>query len=196
MHIREVLAVVAGLIALAAAIPYLIDIIKGKTKPNIVTWVTWSMLTIIGTAAAFAGHEPRTAYLILGDTVANILTVGLGLKYGIAKFTLFDGLCQIGAVSGLLLWLLFNSPVIAIVMVLAVDFFGLLPTLRHAWIKPQEETWQTFLIITGASILTLLSLNTFSAVSLSYPLYLLSANVSIVIVVIWRRKQLRLTLSR
>src|SRR4051812_48116785 len=107
---KDILALLAGILAITAIIPYIKDIIQGKTKPNIVSWLTWTVLLIIATSAAFAAHEPRTAFLSLGDTIGTGLTLILGLKYGIAKFSWIDAFCQIGAIIGLVLWLIFNSP--------------------------------------------------------------------------------------
>lgn len=193
---KEIFAWSAGILALIAGVPYIVDVVRRKTKPNIVTWVTWSILTTIVTIAAFAAHQPRTAYLTLGDTLANVSTVILGLKYGIAKFTWVDGVCLAGVAVALALWTLFNSPVVAIVAVVIVDCIASVALLHHSWLKPEEETWQTFLFLCIASILTLLSLNSFTVASLSFPTYLLFANGAVVAVVVYRRKQLGLELGR
>jgi hypothetical protein len=101
-----------------------------------------------------------------------------------------------GAILGLLLWAIFNSPTIAILAVIAVDMVGTAPTLHHAWLEPGEETWQTFAIISFATILTLMSLNKFSVASLSYPLYLLLANGLVALTVVHRRQRKNLAQSR
>ena len=193
---RNALAIAAGTLTIIAAIPYILDIIKGKTKPNIVSWLTWTLLLAIGTAGAYAGHEVRTALLTTGDLIGTGLTLLLGLKYGIAKFSWFDGVCQVGALLGLALWLVFNSPAVGIVVVIVVDLAGSIPTFRHSWLNPAEETWETFAVIVFATILTLLSLNHFSVVSVSYPAYLLSANGLIAAIVLYQRKKRGIKLSR
>lgn len=193
---KDILAVSAGLLAIVAIIPYVLDIVKRRTKPNIVSWLTWTLLLGIGTAGAFSAHEVRSALLTTGDFIGTGLTLLLGLKFGIAKFSWFDGLCQAGAVAGVILWFIFHSPTIGILAVVIIDFIGSLPTLNHSWYKPNEETWQTFAALMGASTLTLLSLDHFNLASLSYPIYLLLANGSITAVVIYRRRQLDMSLSR
>lgn len=142
--------------------PYIADIIKGKTKPNIVTWLTWSMLIGIGAAALFATGQPHVALLLSGDFIATFGVVIFGLWRGIAKLDRFDIFCQVGAGIGLLLWLIFNSPLIAITATLVIDGIGTIPTLRHSWSHPEEETALTFLLGVVASILTLLSLQTYT----------------------------------
>ena len=193
---KSALAVIAGLIATFSTVPYLIDIIRRKTKPNIVSWFTWTLLLAIATAAAFAAHEPRTALLTFGDTVCTLAVVILGLRYGIAKLSRFDFLCQAGAILGLVLWLIFNSPQIAIIFSLAIDFIVMMPTVRHSWLMPKEETWQTFAIGVFASALTLISLVHYSFSSLAFPVYLGITNALIALTIIYSRKRKGLSLAR
>lgn len=193
---RTILGWLAPLLSMLSVVPYLIDIIKQKTKPNIVSWITWASLTGVATAAAFAADEPKSAFLTLGSTIGSFAVVVLGLKYGIAKFSRFDALCQAGAIIGLILWLVFNSPLIAIIAAVTIDFIAVLPTLRHSWLEPGEETWQTFAICVVASIFTVIAITDYSVEGLLYPAYLLIANALIVVAVIYRRKKVGISLSR
>lgn len=193
---REALAIIGGLIAAFSTVPYLIDIVRRKSKPNIVTWTTWTLLTAIATGAAFASHQPRTAILTLGSAICTGAVVVLGLKYGIAKMSLFDALCQAGAILGLVLWLILDSPSIAIAFSLSIDFIVMLPTLRHSWSHPQEETWQTFLVGVVSSIFTLLSLTSFTFIGLAFPVYLMLADLLLVATIIYRRTKKGIALAR
>jgi hypothetical protein len=193
---KDVLALTAGLLAIASAVPYFIDVIRKRTKPNIVSWLTWTMLTGIATTAALAAGEPRTALLTAGTTVATGAIVIAGIRFGIAKFSLFDGLCQAGAILGLLLWLLFDSPTIGIVIPVLIDFAALLPTLKHSWENPAEETWQAFFIGGVAAGLTVLSLSHYGLDALLFPAYLLAADMLLSMIIINRRRRLGISLSR
>lgn len=193
---KEALSIAAGILVIFSAYPYLVDVYRKKTKPNIVSWATWTLLTTIATAAAFASNAPRAAFLTLGATIATFSVVVLGLRYGIAKLSFFDFVCQAAAIVGLILWLLFNSPTIAIIFSLSIDLIGGLPTLRHSWKKPAEETWQAFLIGGIASILTLLSLEHNKLADLAFPVYFVLFDLTIVSIIIYRRKQKGMTLAR
>jgi hypothetical protein len=192
---RNAFAVTAALIAAFSSVPYIIGIVRGKTKPDIVTWLTWSVLTGIGSAAAFAAHEPHTALLTVGATCSTATVVVLGLKYGTATISLLDIICQVGAIAGLICWLVFNSPLIGIVVPVCIDLIGALPTLRHSWDRPGEETWQTFLVGAVAPIFTIASITQYSVASLLYPLYLLLADGLIVMIIVSRRDRLGLALA-
>lgn len=180
---KEVLVFLGAALMLVAPLPYLVDIVRRKTKPNIVTWGTWTMLLVIATAALFAAHEPRAASLVLADTIATGAVAVLGLKYGIAKMDRWDVFCQVGAVLGLVLWLVFNSPMIAIVMTITIDLIATIPTLRHSWNLPDEETAITYTLGAIASLLTLLSLGEYTVAAWVYPLYLLLSNSALTITV-------------
>lgn len=193
---RESLAIIGAVIAALGTVPYLIDIVRGKTKPNIVTWLTWTMLTAISGAAALAAGEPKTAALLFGNSFCTGLVVVLGLRYGTAKFSRFDIICQVSALLGLVLWLVFDSPVIGIVVPLVIDFIGALPTVRHSWLKPGEETWQAFMAGVIAPMFTMASLTRLNIASLAFPLYLFLANATLVAIIIGRRKQAGLSLAR
>ncbi len=192
---KEVFAWAGPIITLIALVPYIIDVIKKKTKPNVVSWFTWTMLTSIATAAAFAAGEPEAAFLTLANALGTLMIVILGIKNGIAKFSRFDGVCQLGALAALATWLLLDIPLIAIVGVVFIDFLGVLPTIRHSWIEPQEETWQTFFLSTIAPIFTILSLTAFNYENMLYPTYLLLADGLVMFIILHRRKQKGISLS-
>lgn len=57
--IRDTAAIAGGLLATFSTVPYIIDIIRRRTKPNIVSWFTWTLLTGIALAASIAAHETK-----------------------------------------------------------------------------------------------------------------------------------------
>lgn len=193
---RNILALIGSLLSIISIIPYLADILKRRTKPNIVSWFTWTLLTGIAAVATFAVGEPRSAILMVASTVCSLLVVLFGLKFGIAKFSLFDGVCWLGAMLGVALWAITDSPTVAIVTTVVIDFVGVLPTVRHSWKEPGEETWQTFVICTVAALFTVLSLSPITFAGILYPIYLVLANGLIAGVVVYRRKQEGISLKR
>jgi hypothetical protein len=194
--VKDSIAIIGALLTIVSVIPYVIDIIKHRTRPNIVSWITWTLLTSIAAAAAYAAHEPRTGLLMIACMICTLSVVVVGARYGIAKFSWFDGFCQAGAVAGLILWLMFNSPDIAIIATVSIDFLGALPTMLHAYKKPGEETWQTFGIGVLGPLVTIISLSRYNIASLLYPIYLVIANSLITGLIVGRRKQLGMNLRK
>ena len=125
--------IISSILTIVAVIPYIRDIIKKKTKPRIVSWFNWSLLAGISAAASYAAHQYPAAILSTFGAIECLIIVFLGFKHGDKHLELFDIGCQIGALTGLILWWIYNSPAIAIVAAILIDFIAGLPTLRHAW---------------------------------------------------------------
>jgi len=186
MH--NVLAITGGLVALSSSVPYILNTLRGKTHPNLVSWFTWMLLHVIAAAAAFSSGAVQTGIFTSAAALSTGLIVIMSLRYGIRRYTRFDALCQILAIAGMIIWLLTDRPVLAIIMVMAVNLMAALPTFRHAWEAPQHETWQTFAISVLASGIVLVSITRYNFVSLAYPVYFFACDAAIAAVILMRRR--------
>ncbi len=187
---RTAFLVLAALITVIAVIPYARDILKGTTKPNIVSWITWTLLTGIATAAEIAAHEYVAAIFTSAAVIETALIVILGLRYGYVKYTLFDSVCQIGAIVGIILWQLFDSSAIGVMASVTIDFIGAFPTIRHSWKQPGEETWSTYALSGIGGVLAILALQAYNWVSLPYAVYIVLINAALASIIITRSKML------
>jgi hypothetical protein len=157
---RNLALFLIGAMNVLAAIPYIIDVLKGKSKPNIASWATWSLLNaIIAVSALAAGDAVNTVVLGFSYFIGSSSVLLLAIFKGTRKYTAFDAVCQSTAVLSLVLWRLTNDPNAALYLVILVDIFAFLPTFRHAWYFPQEETWVTY-AISGLTALALTAMAT------------------------------------
>lgn len=180
--------VLSSFLSLIAAIPYIIDILKGKTKPRIVTWFVWSILTGLAAAASFSDHQYASAILTLCETVETMAVVILGLmKAGELSVKKFDVYCLIGAGFGLLLWWRFNSPAMAVLASVLIDIIGSLPTIKHMWQKPFEETWLTFALSSLSGFFTLLAATDLLITEIASPIDIMVVNGLFVAIILGRR---------
>ena len=162
---KEVLIISAGVISFISALPYIIDTARGKTKPNLVTWFTWTILVAINVSVAVAAGARQTAILSGAVLLADAAILSMGLKRGVKKYTPFDIACQALALVTIALWRLTGSSSIAAILSLSAILIAALPTWRHAWISPFAETWQGFAMAVLAGILTVLSLKNYTFVA-------------------------------
>jgi hypothetical protein len=186
--VKTLFLVIAAVLSVAAIVPYIRDVFQGKTKPNLVSWITWSLLTGIATAAEITGHQYVTAVFTGSTAAATFAVVLSGLKHGYVKYTSFDVICQIAAVVGLVLWLLFNSPTIGIVASVLIDFAGALPTFRHMWLKPREETLSTYVIEGVGGFFAIAALSKYTVVSLTYVIYIVVMSLTMAGLITIRRR--------
>jgi hypothetical protein len=182
--------VLAALITLASVIPYARDILRGTTRPNIVSWITWTLLTGIATAAEVAAGE-YVAAIFTGSAVLETATiVFLGLRHGYVKYAKFDVICQIAAIAGIILWQLFNSPVIGVMASVVIDFIGALPTIRHSWIRPNEETWVTYAMASLGGLFAIAALESYNWINMPYAVYIVIVNIVLSVIITGRGREL------
>ncbi len=184
---KEYLLLGSVLLTVGSVIPYIRNILRGKTKPNIASWITWALLNLVATIAEFAAGEYKTAIFSTASTTATLSVVILGLKYGYAKYSRFDGICQIATLTGFIFWYVFDTPAAAVITTVTIDFVGSFPTYRHAWISPNEETATTFAISGCGAFLGIVALTDYNWTSLTYIIYILFNNTVISSLILFRQ---------
>lgn len=181
----------SGILMIAGILPYLIGIIKGTTRPKIVTWIIWSSVTGIACAAAIFEKQYPTAILLFLSSLGTLLVAILGWKTGDKKIERLDTICLVGAIIGLILWQIYNSPAIAVLATIAINLVGGVPTLVHSWKKPGEEAWLTFFLSFLGALCTLVVIENWVITAFAYPLYLVLINILYTLVIVFRRFALR-----
>jgi hypothetical protein len=194
--LKTIFLILATVTTVGSVIPYARDILKGTTKPNIVSWITWTLLTGIATAAEIAAHEYVTAIFTGAAVLETATIVILGLRYGYVKYTNFDVICQIGAVVGIILWQLFDSPALGVVASVTIDFIGALPTIRHSWKAPREETWSTYALAGLGGAFAVAALSNYNWTSLTYAIYIILINALLSFIIVSRVRAVDSRLKR
>ncbi|MDB5169817.1 MAG: hypothetical protein JWN82_213 [Candidatus Saccharibacteria bacterium] len=180
--------ILATVVTVGSVIPYARDILKGSSRPNIVSWITWTLLTGIATAAAINAGEYTTAIFTGSAVLETAIIVVLGLRYGYVKYTRFDVVCQVSAIVGIVLWQLFDSPTAGVLASVTIDFIGALPTIRHSWKMPSEETWSTYALAGLGGIFAIFALTSYNWVSLTYAVYIVIINMLLSAIIIYKMR--------
>ena len=174
----------AGLLSLAAFVPYIIAIVKGATKPNRATWWIWTTNGLILLASYYASGAESTVWVAVGYFVGSLLTAVLALRYGEGGWSPFDRSCLLGAALGLLFWWMFNSSIVALVTTLFVDFAGALPTIRKAYRAPETEDRVAWGLFISGNTVNLLAVEAWSFAIAVYPVYMFLASGTIAVLVL------------
>ena len=181
---KTIFIIISSIFASTSSFPYARDVYRKKSKPREVSWFIWGLLGAIAGAASFSDHQYSSAVLSVWVTIVTWTIVALGLRYGDKSFKLLDIVCLTGALVGLVLWWLFNSPAIAIIASLAIDFVAGIPTYIHSWQKPHEETTSAYLLGLFASAFSLLAAREISVTAIAVPIYYILADASLVVILL------------
>lgn len=162
------------LIGAIGSLSYLIDTLKGKVKPNKVTFFMWSIAPLI----AFSAEAKQ------GVGIQSLMTFSVGffpLTIFIASFVnkkaqwklrRFDLICGLLSLAGLALWMITRVGNVAIFFSIMADGLGAVPTLVKAYKYPQTESPWPWITASINAALTLLTIKTWSFSNFGFPAYI------------------------
>lgn len=125
------------------------------------------------------------AYLVESAVIAM-----LSLRYGYGSFHKRDTISLLVAAAGLLLWLATDMPLVAIILVIIVDFAGFWLTLVKTWHAPHTETLISWQLACVSAILSIFSISTWKFDVIIYPLYAAAATALLAWLIMYRRKKI------
>ncbi|MDD4332837.1 MAG: hypothetical protein PHT51_01885 [Patescibacteria group bacterium] len=190
MNFAHWLVILSVFVSASGSYAYIRDTLSGKTKPNRVSWLMWSLAPLIGTLAALsikADFWATSRIFLAGFFPLLVFIFSFVNPKSYWKLTIFDVICGICSVVALIAWWLINSPQIAILMSAIGDGFAALPTIRKAWKFPESETGITYAAALISVILVLPSIPVWDIKNSAFQIYLLLAN-SILLFAVYRKK--------
>lgn len=190
-QIKSIVGIIATVLVFIGYIPYIKDILKGKTKPHIYSWFLWLFVTSIAFALQFSGGAGSGAFVTLAAALMCIVVIGLGIvqknKINIIKI---DTLFFVLAFIALGLWLIAKQPMLSAILATLVDLLGFAPTIRKSWEEPYSETLSFYYLNSVRFGLAVFALQKYTIVTALYPVSWLVANGLFAIMILIRRKKL------
>ncbi len=186
---KAVLGIIAGIIAFLAYIVYVVSILRGKTKPNRATWWIWAFMGLVVGLSYYASGAQNTIWVPLVEFIGPLFIALLSIKYGeggLKEKT--DLICLFGATFSIILWIIFNNPVVALVASLVVNSFAIIPTIKKSYLRPEGEDFWAWFVTSLADSLNMFAVERFTFAILVYPIYMLVSDLMITCILLLRKK--------
>ncbi len=173
--------VIGTLIGAAGAIAYLLDTIKGKVKPNRVSFLLWSIAPFIAFAAQIKQGVGLEALMTFSTGFLPILTLAGSFlnKNAEWKLTKFDLFCGFLSVVGLVLWQITKVGNVAIFFSILADGLAAVPTMVKAYKYPDTELAWPWIATSFGVFLTILTLKELSFANSGFIIYIFIVNTII-----------------
>jgi hypothetical protein len=183
--VSRALVIASAVITLAAGVLYLREALR-EARPQMVSWLGWTALLVIGAISALdSGQVPAAVYL-LSCAAMCAAVIAATARRGQWSLTWLDRVCLAGVVAGLAALLAFRSPVTATWITVAVDAAAYVPTAVHAWRQPAEEPWLAFAGWSAGAALSLAAAHVLAFTAVAYPGYLLAADSAVTVMILAR----------
>jgi hypothetical protein len=151
------IGIASALVFVMGDIPYLLDTFKGKTQPHRVTWGVLALLNAIGFANQYAIGANNSLWLFGAGTLLTGLIFIESIHNGAGGRTNTDMICLVIGLAGIILWLIFKSPLYSVFSNIIADIAALWPTYKKARLHPESETRISWLVGTISIIMAAIS---------------------------------------
>ncbi len=187
---KETIAIIAALVAVAGNVPYLLDVIKKRVQPHPYTWLVWTIVS----AVTFFGQVAKGAgWGAVPTGAAEIFTVIIfffSLRYGFKNIIKTDTYFLIAALLGLIPWILTKDPTISVIIVVSIDLIAFVPTLRKTWKHPKTETPILYSMNVLRHALTLFSLQAYNIATMLHSIAMIITNSMMTSFIIARKEKI------
>lgn len=188
MPIKSIFSILSGAIFLIGYFPYIWAIIQCKTKPSKSTWIIWASLNTVMLAGMYATHTVNGQ--IVAAVCGNWIVAFLALKRGAPGWSRLDKACLAGAVLGIVLWIVFSSPVLAILLSASVVFIGSIPTFKSAWEDPGRENFAAWACYWISCIFSLMAVTQWTLANAAQPVVFFAVDSIVMFLLLRPRKRL------
>lgn len=193
---KEFFGSITVVIALISYVPYIKDILAGKTKPHIFSWLVWTVLTFVVLIVQLGDNAGPGAW---STAVTGLICLGillLALRQGSHFITRTDIGMLIAAGVTLVLWITTKNPTLSALLITMVDAAGFIPTMRKSWHLPHSETLATYVLTLTKHVISLFAMRNVSLITSLYPGYLVVANLVMVLILLIRRRAVKVPNTR
>lgn len=184
---HNIFGIVSVVLAVAGYVPYYRDILRGHTKPHPFTWFGFSLLNAITFIVQVVTGGGAGAWVTLVTTIGTFGIAILSLSKGDKDITKFDTVCFAGALLSIAMWKLTDNALYAVIIIVVADLLTFLPTYRKAYLRPHQETLTLYIMSFVKYVVSIFALSTINFTTALFPIAIASANLLIVVILIWRR---------
>lgn len=171
----EKFVIIGAVLSLIGGLSYLLDTVKGKTKPNKVSWFMWALAPMIAFAAEVkqgVGLQSLMTFMV-GFNPLLIFLASFVNKKASWKITRLDLTCGALSLVGLGLWQITKIGNIAIFFTILADGLAAIPTVVKSYYAPETENYLIFLLSGISGLITLLTIDVWNFQHWGFPLYIL-----------------------
>jgi hypothetical protein len=168
---------------------YFLSILQNKTKPHVFTWIIWSIAVMSVFFAQFFNGGGIGSW---STGVSGLTMIAISLLCFYKKYKLdikkVDFVFLFLSVFAIFFWRFTSNALYAVIILTIVDLLGYFPTIRKAFYKPYEENMFPFVFSTLRNISSMLSVDTYSLITILFQVAVSIANIITIIIVLVRRR--------
>ena len=158
MDTHWIFGILAGILDMAAAIPYILAVHRGETHPSRATWGIFAVTSAIITASYWQSGATTTLFFPLMNTLMQTTIFLLSLRRGVGGVERLDLFCLGVTLIAMSLWWYTESAAVALVLTTFANLVGSIPTIAKSITHPETEdmtAWSLWFAAAGCNVLAI-----------------------------------------
>ena len=166
--------ILGALLSFSGGLNYLINTIKGKTKPNRVSWFLWALAPMIAFAAEIDKGVGLTSLMtfMTGFNPLLIIIASFLNKKSYWKLNKMDYVYGSISLFAILIWQITGEGNLAILFAILADGLASIPTVIKSYRHPETESGLIFLFGMINAGITLLTIKDWTFAHWGFPVYI------------------------
>lgn len=182
-----ILSLIPGIIAYTL---YFRDMFAGRTKPHAFSWLIWGLLAGNGFWAQVSAGAGFGAWTTGMTSIACLTIFAVAIAKGELRATVLDRVSLALALISFALLFVADDKAVGLGLTLFATLLGFSMTWRKAWRLPHEETSKAFALNALKFLPAIFALQSFSFLTVAYPLVAGLSNAAVVAIIYIRQKKL------
>lgn len=128
---------ISVILYLISCLWYIAAILRNQTKPVVISWLVWAINNVTIFAAMWIGGE--FSWYMAAVAINCCLIFTLSLKKGKLELNWISVTCGIISIAGIVLGVLYRSPILSLVCSGIVSLASAVPTIQSMAKVPEDE---------------------------------------------------------
>lgn len=181
----------AALTGMVSFLPYIVDILAGRTRPQRSSWLIWAVVTTLALVSQAAEGATQSLLFSGAQAIVTVAVFGLSIRRGTGSYMNPGDAVAIGVCTfAVIIWQMTNVPAFALACAIGVNSVAGALTVLKSYRAPETETLMTWVLGVVASAFGVLSVGSFDPILMAYPVYLFCLYLAVATAVLLGRARL------
>jgi len=182
---------ISGIFTFLSYFIYFRSIIKWDTKPHIVSWFIWGLISFIIFSIQIYDNAWLWAFNIWLVAFLCFFIAFISFKKWSRKITKWDSFSLIFWLLSIILWIFTSNPFLSVVLLILVDIFWFIPTILKSIKKPFEETEIAFFLAWTWYLMSIFAMTNISFLTVWFVIVSCFFNFVLAFIIFYRKRALK-----
>ncbi len=185
---RDALGILSVVLAVLAAVIYILQTLRGEVRPHPLSWFLFGVLSATGYWVQRDEGARQGSWTLLAMTIICFLFVAVSVARGERSFSRQEWAFLVAGGAVFTIYLFTREPNVAAALTTVIDALGYGPTFTRGWLFPRKDSVTSFALNGAKFVPSLMAMDPISFATSFYPATLLVLNAAVSIMLLMRRR--------